>query len=505
MRIACNNINNSGILINKDLLNKCIFKYNGMFGRALFKLYDLGYQSSPAIFDLYDFRSCLFDDFPDEKYLLRDNLSGKVDISDSNMIKYAIMKTSNQEFKEVLSIYLDILVAEKALNAFTLLLSRIKIPKKSSVIKLKSRLGVSGAVKNYNNLPFDVDAVRECIIVPDDEYLVTYNTSHVLVKKILERLGYSSDSYEEYKKSGKSFFISGVSQDDEIKLLSLIISGKINADGKFGKELVDDVNKYYNDFYTSHNQKVHCLNYEEVIFNSAIDERNNLIAKRREELSKYGFRDFYITNDSIIFAVKKNSDVSFDKPYFENNTLKLGIATLSHENKNEFSKINTLCGLCGEFIHESIVKENNWYTKGVPLSIKFGLFSGKRFRLSELSYYPIYNVFYSEKDCEVKPLLGNEIHIIVRDWNETLNQLGVSSVSQLYDLFLKAVDVDLPSPDIDRVKYEKLIADLTTALVCAECGVLEYKMQGSRYTWLTDDIFYKACVRAEELFHSYGF
>ena len=60
MNIACTNINNKGIILSKELINKVVFKYNGMLGRALFKLYDMGYQSSPAIFNPIDFRSILF-------------------------------------------------------------------------------------------------------------------------------------------------------------------------------------------------------------------------------------------------------------------------------------------------------------------------------------------------------------------------------------------------------------------------------------------------------------
>ena len=44
MKIATTNINNDGIILSKNAINKLIFKYNGVLGRALFKLYDLGYQ-----------------------------------------------------------------------------------------------------------------------------------------------------------------------------------------------------------------------------------------------------------------------------------------------------------------------------------------------------------------------------------------------------------------------------------------------------------------------------
>ena len=129
MKIATTNINNSGIILRKSTINKLIFKYNGVLGRALFKLYDLGYQSSPASFDLVDFRGALLNDFPKEIFLLRDNMTGKIALEDEIMVKYAMFKTIDKDFKSVLSIYLDILVAEKALDSFNVLVSKVKMPK----------------------------------------------------------------------------------------------------------------------------------------------------------------------------------------------------------------------------------------------------------------------------------------------------------------------------------------------------------------------------------------
>lgn len=506
MNIACTNINNKGIILSKELINKVVFKYNGMLGRALYKLYDMGYQSSPAIFNPIDFRSILFSDFSYDIYLLRDNLRGKIDLSDELMIKYAILKTDNEAFRDILSIYLDILVAKKALDSYNTLLSKVKLPKKNDLVKVKSRLGVSGSVKNYNTLPLDVPAIRESFYVGDDEELVHFDTSDIMVKEIIKRLGYSEDDYLEHKKSGQPFFISGVSQDDEVYLMPIIISGKIVADGKFGKELINDIQKYYNDFYETHTSKVHCLNYEEVIFNSALVERISLIKEKRANFVDKPFRDFYATTNEVIFAVKVDKEKEV-RSYFRGNKLKLGVATLSHENRCEFSKINTLSGLCGEFIHENDVRDKGWVAKGLPVPIKFGVVSGKKLKISELNYYPIYNVYYSDdvNSSNVEPLLGNDIHITVSDINEVFKHLGVLDKAELFNKFLKETYVSLPSSDINRASYEQLVADLATALVYAECGYLDYDMYGTGYSWVTDEIFYKASTEAEELFKSFGF
>lgn len=507
MRIASQNINNSGIVLSRTLINKSIFKYNGVLGRALFKLYDLGYQSSPSVFDEADFRSALSKDFPSEMYLLRDNLRGKISIDDESMVRYATLKSSDEDFKDVMSVYLDLLIARNALDSYNTLVSRVKIPKKNDKFKVKVRLGVSGSVKNYNSLPLDNSAIRESFLLEDDEELVTYNTSEVMIKEILKRLGYSDEEYYSHKDSGQPFFILGVSQKDELSLLPIIISGKIIADGKFGSELVSDIQKYYNDFYSIHTSRIHCLNYEEIIFNSSLNERISMINDKRADFKDKQFRDFYVTTDEIVFAVKSNTE-KFSKPYFKDNKLHLGIATLSHENRCEFSKINTLCGLCGEFVHENVVRNNDWVAEGTPISIKFGMLSGKKFKMSELLYYPLYNVYYSSENGQasnIKPLLGNDIHILVSNLDDIFKRLGVSSKYELFDKFLKATDVSLPSKDIIRSKYEELVADLATALVYAECGELDYDLCKTGYTWVTDEIFYRASVEAEELFKSFGF
>lgn len=507
MRIACTNINNRGIELSKELINKAVFKYNGILGRAMFKLYDLGYQSSPSVFDIDDFRSILFDDFSSEINLLRDNLRGKIGIDNELMVRYAMYKTKNNEFRNVLSIYLDILSARKSLDAYSTLISKVKIPKKNNIVKIKPRLGVSGSVNNYNAIPLDSKAIWESFVLEEDEELITYNTEDIIVKEMIKNLGYSENEYLEHKNSGQPFFIAGVSQEDELSLLDIITSGKIVTDGRFGAELSKSIEDYYNDFYKTHDSRISCSKYEELIFNKSIDERIDLINKKRADFKDTPFREFYVTSNEVIFAVKTGKD-KISKSYFNGNKLHLGVATLSHENRSELSKINTLCGLCGEFIHESVATERGWATEGLPISIKFGLLIGKRFKLSELNYYPIYNVYYSNNDVKsasIKPLLGNDIQVIVSDKLEVFKTLGVSSKADLFNKFLKATDVDLPFVGVNRTHYEELVADLSTALVLAECGELDYDMYCTGYNWVTDDIFYRACIEAEELFKSFGF
>lgn len=507
MRIACTNINNSGIELSKTLINKAVFKYNGVLGRALFKLYDLGYQSSPSVFDFPDFRNVICNDFKDELDLLRDNLRGRISIENELMVKYAMYKTKNSEFKEVLGIYLDILNAERSLDAYNKLVSKVKIPKKSNIVRIKARLGVSGSVNNYNALPLDVPAIWESFVLGDDEELITYNTADIIVKEMVKYLGYTEDDYNKHKESGQPFFISGISQEDELTLLDIITSGKIVTDGRFGAELEQSIKDYYNNFYKTHESRVSCSKYEEIIFNNSIDERISLINEKRASFMDMPYREFYVTSNKVIFAVKVGVD-KLTRSYFKNNTLHLGVATLSNENRVEFSKINTLCGLCGEFIHESTVAEKGWVAEGLPICIKFGISAGSRFKMSELNYYPIYNVYYSNKDVKsasIRPLLGNDIQIVISDKDEVYKRLGVSSKSELFRKFLKATDVSLPSPSISRVHYEELISDLATALVLAECGELDYEMYCSGYNWVTDEIFYRACTEAEELFKSFGF
>ena len=504
MRIACSNINNNGISISKELINKAVYKYNGLLGRSLFKLYDLGYQSSPALFDLIDFRKILASDFPKERELLYDKLSGTMALDDELILDYAIMVSDNDEFKNIIKIYKDILVSKKALDAYNTLVSKVKIPKKNDLFKVKCRLSVSGSVQNYGVIPLDNPCIRESFYLEEDETLVSFNTVDILIKEMLKRLGYTEEAYLEHKKSGQAFFIKGVSQDEETRLIPLIISGKIECDGKFGVELTNDIQKYYDDFYSSNTARVSCLSYEEMIFNNALDERIELINQKRKEFGNTPYREFYATTDEIIFAVK-DTNLSDSKSYFENNILHLGIATVSNENQSEFSKINTLCGLCGEFMSESTIEERGLYTEGLPVSIKFGIVTGNKYKMSELSYYPIYNVYHCENGSNIEPLLGNDIHILVSDINEVFKNLGVSNKSELYHKFLRSASDVTSIDDVDYSKYKGLVADLATALVYAECGVLDYEMFGGTYTWVTDHIFYRACTEAEDLFRRFEF
>lgn len=503
MRLACLEINSKGIVLSKSLVTKTVHKYNGLLGRSLFKLYDWGYQSSPSVFDIIEFREALYSDFKDDIVLLRNNLTGKLEFDDEFMVKFAITKSSNPEFKSAMRIYLDILTAQKALDAYNLLLARVRVPKRSDVIRVKPRLGVNGKVSNENILPLDNSAIRESFVLEDDEVLVKFDTSEVLIKETFKNLGYTDEDYILHKQTGQPFFIRGIAQEDEIALAPVIISGKIITDGKYGKELEESIAKYYSEFFSSHTTRVHCVEHETVIFNLALDERLKLIAEKRKTLGE--FREFYVTSTEIIFAVKTSS---IKKSYFKDNTLDLGVVVLSHDSRRELAKLNVLRGLSGEFIHEDVVRDKGYITEGLPIDIQFGIISGKSFRLSNFNYYPLYNVYYQNKDgskgANISPLLGVDIHIIVSDINDIFKKFEVSSVRELFSSVLEYVDVVTPVGVLEYT-YKNLVADLTVALILVECGETKYTLLGSNYDSINDLIFYQASIEAESLFRSFGF
>lgn len=504
MRIGVSNINKEGLVLSKKLINKGIFKYNGIIGRAMFELYDKGYQSSPAIFDIIDFRRALYEDFPQDFELLIDNLKGQLALENELIIKYALIKSNNEEFKSILSSYYDIFLARKALDAFDTLLNKVRLPKKNDLLKVKIRLGISGSVKNYNSLPLDEKAIQDCIYVREEETIVRCNTADILVKGVLKRLGVSEEVFYKYKAENQSLFISGIDFKSEIELLPVVISGQVHADGVYGEALTADIANYYSEFSKTYGSHVDSIGYEQVIFNDTIDERISLINEKRKKFGNIAYRELYVTTSEVVFALE--SAISpYKKSYFEHNILHLGVATLSHENRTEFSKINTLNGLCGEFIHESEVKEKGYFAKGLPISIKFGVISNNKFRLSELKYYPIYSVYYAEDSNNVEPLLGTDIQVVIQDKDELFKRFGVSNKADLYQYNLHNIDIKSPFEGVTSLQYCELIADLTTALMLAECGELDYEMCGLCYSWVNDDIFYRASTEAEIVFKSYGF
>ena len=506
MRVACNNVNSNHLYLSKVKIDKAIYNYNGVYGRALFNLYDKGYIDSPSVFNYNTFMEAINFEFKSEIPNLVNGLNGKIGLDDEYIVKYAIYTSKNLEFKEVMSDYIDIIKSKSYLDAYSSLLSIIDISKKRDIFMVKSKLSVNGKVFNKSKLPLDNKGIIESFYFGDDEILESIDTSHLLIKYLMNEIGCIGD-YQSHKNTGKSFFIDGITQEEEIELVPALMDGRINANGKYGRKLLEYRDNYYTEFYKNFTSDIDCVPFEELIFDKALNERSSLVNEKRKELElKYGvgnFREFYVTSKEVIFSIKSNK--TFNDTYFKNNKLRIGAVALNHDTRGEFSKLNTLLGLSGEFISEEVVERNGYLVEGIPLKIKFATLSSRGLKVGSVNYYPIYNVYYNlngEKGSSIQPLLGNSIHIILNNLDYVLESMfEVSNIDELRNYILDKLDDSVVN---DYSNYKLLVSDLTTALVLAECGVLEHEL-ADRYIGLNDSIFYRACIDAEKMFRSLGF
>lgn len=492
---TCKGLNDNGIRVSLSKCKDMMYHYHGVVGRSLYKLYDMGYLSTPSVFDIYDFREVITSNFPDDIKYLKSNLSGKDQYDNPVFIKYAIEMSKDVEFKKVMNVYYDYVYASQALFDFENLLDTAKLPKRKDEFSINPRYYISQGIKIGSKTDVSNKEFCNAFYLEPDEHLVRIDLHDCMRQALFEHIGGTIEEYAYNKRIGEPFFISGVSQEKELDFIYLIASGDIEATGKYRERLVEAQNKYMRQ--ESDAWRVG-IPFDKRIFADAVSKMTQLVEEKRREFGTSG-RDFYISNDEVVFAVKGEP---VKKSFFEDNMLHMGTVVFCTTSKTELCKINTLNGLNGEFIHESDVRNNNWYAVGRPIPLKFGVLNGKRFKCNELNYYPLYNVFYSESESNVRPVLGNDIHVLVSDLQDVFSYFGVSDKQGLYNYFYNTVTSDPVPLSCDNNRYKGLVVDLLCGLIYAECGELDYKLVNTDYSWVMSDIFYQASTKAEDIFKS---
>lgn len=504
MKIAVQKLNANGITISKELLEKSLLKYNSIFSNESYKLYDLGYISSPSEFNKSEFLKAVYQQFPNSKDLLISNITGEL-VLDSDLISYAILKLNNKEFSVVMESFKKIVESNEAIENLSSLYTKLSIKKKTSVV-IKPRLSVSNTLADYSTYKLDGFGIMDCFERQEDTHLVKVCINEILLKYLCFEVGISEDCYNKYKLTGKSFFIDGLTAGQELNFINYLLNGVIKPDGKFGKELEDVLLSYYSKLFSSNNPRFSCDKFEATIFIKALDEVLMYTKAERAKIESIGGSELYVTDKEIIFEVP---NIISEKNWscFNDNKLMVGNYVMDYVTHEELSKCNNLLGICGEYIKKSDVEELGYFPLCQPVKLHYMSKSGAKLKDSTFEYYPISRVLYNDDKDEngnyvsrsLVPVILEDFVISFSDISSVYNKFGVSNKNELFKSIRKNL-VQTFTVDTSIVTYTNLITDLVCALIYADCGYPDYDLVMDNYMFITDDIYNKACFEAEEVY-----
>lgn len=271
-------------------------KYTKQLCSAMLDFYTLCYTNTPFYINEESVVNELLSDSANVGYLT-DKSSGKIRF-DKPMVDYACIRCKDEDFIMGLRAYSSYLDAKEKLEACNEMINKLSQRTGKGTISVFFR--VSGGVSHRNSLKLLKEFFYDC----EDEGLITVNVGDCLIHTLMLEIGYSEEEYLTHKNSGKSFFISGISQEEEESLVSLITEGVVDLDTEFGKVLSKHIFMYYRDYADNHEHKTNLSPFHTMIYTKALPLIVDKLNAFRSNISD-GVRPVFMEDYAVYFACEK--------------------------------------------------------------------------------------------------------------------------------------------------------------------------------------------------------
>lgn len=287
----------------KERLESVMQEYTKMYCRALHELCELGYSSTPYTYNDIDFRTAIVEEFPNELRLLKKSMSSGVSVNKTT-VSYAVKATKDDEFKHVMSVFLDVITAKEMLvdlEAFITSLTFGKRGKASSSIKVVVSEGVQVRTKYrlHADMLFDADCNK----------IKKVNICECVIHELCKDIGLSEGEYQRHKESGSPFFLKGVTQEEEEELSEGIVYGLIPLEGVYGEKLRNRMIDYYREYNEKYSElSTVQTDYERIIYARCTSERTHLLESLRDGLYAEGYKELYL--DNVYAYYQKHEEVA---------------------------------------------------------------------------------------------------------------------------------------------------------------------------------------------------
>lgn len=303
MKITTSNLNGKH-RVNLSIIYKVLNENTVRYCNALRDLYDLGFSDSPYCVDEISLRQAFIEEFEDSKLLIHVS-SGSLDF-DKQHLKYAMLLSKDKDFVNACGILLAYIESKEKLEICGEILDNAKIIKKS-IAEFSVRFVASEGVTS--RAPFRL--IPEIFTTEELSKVKRVNLGDCVIHTLMLDLGVSEEEYQEYLKTGKPFFVKGVSQEDECELIDLILAYGITLDGEYGSLLSNRILDYYRDYMLTNESKFAQASYESIIFTKSANLKTAKLNKVREEVYKQGGKDIFIEDNNVYYCIP--DDDSEDK------------------------------------------------------------------------------------------------------------------------------------------------------------------------------------------------
>lgn len=517
MKLEAYELQNSGVTISRKLFNITYSKYKAMFSDACRKLYELCYQGSPSELSLIEIVKAMREEFPQYLKLFVSEIDASLSWTakhSSYVLDIAKAKGYSDEFIQLVSLLHDAFEAKEALAALDSLDSHSRIKTKQCVTEvIHPRVNISTRVRDASKYKCDNPAVRELFVIPDGYQIVEVNTKCLFRDQALRMLGVSEEDIMEFNLTDEAAFSSCLSKEAELRHLEMFLSGAVKSDGRFAKLLNAKLTEEAQYSIANKGGITVVQKFVERAFIDSLNARCEAVTAFRKELEEQyaDVKVFYVSSDIVYFEVTKsgfNSNTSHTSVEFEVPEIVHGSPALDYCSGEYLPLYTAIEGVSGEYILQGDLMNKGYYTESKPVKVKFLSKVGNRIKEQILSYYPISEVYYSsEKNAKgelitktLVPKVGNEISSLEIMSEEALfKKIGAMSKLSAYYALRFRISVE---PEFEGVSgaYLDLVADLLCAYYYISNGLCSYTMINSDYSYVTKEMYNKACYEAYELF-----
>lgn len=496
-----------GIEIDVDKYRDAVTRYHCLLSDACLKLYDLCYLESPSELNEVEVKRGIIQEFPEFcKYLM--SYSSGVYFWTKDMMLYAKYKTRgmprSKEFEEVLTYFSNALRAKEVIELLNTIGAKVNINSKKPKI-LKPRFTTSEWLKDISVFNCNSPVIMEIAKRTEGTKVVSVDTSEYLREYVIvEYMGISEEKLRNAK-SGKAFFVRGLTRNEELEIFHLIVSDAIECDTKFGKAYMKKRMKEATELFESKTSRKKEA-FDSIVYQASRDKRNAKIAKERDKYRKTGYRSFFIDPYKAYFEVKNTSacraNFVVSKP--EN-----GKYAINYTTRRNFQLFNLLDGVSGEFISVKDVEDKGYFPVVSPVAIKTVRVSGNgNPEIIADWYYPIYGVLYNDAQNDrgeyisksLVPLVGNVIKLHPISETKLFDTFRVKTKIEMFDTIRTSIRIFHHVP----IQYEQGYKDYITDLVCAFMYLTycqkDYEFYNTFYDYLPDDLKLLAFVEAQRQF-----
>lgn len=481
MKIAAQKLN-KGVTLSKQALQHSMESATKTYYRCCEELYNLGFNYAMYDFDEPKFIKALKQEFPNEFLLFKDFNSGKMDFSLERVEYILAGSVDNDDFRVILRLYKEILKSLESFRCINILWTKVKFKKSSDTKVILPRYIITSKVNTAGALPFYDTAMLSSIASSPTEKTILCKITDVLYKFLLKKAGVSDSDIEDYENRNKGLVNKDLSFYDECNFIYMILENRIDFNGDFGDIVRKYIENYYISFYNDNNTKTSIVPFSEYLFTEALPDCIDKVNKFRDDNPT--FQETFITNKGVFFKFESNTEMLDFVDDF------VGTCVLDAEAKDELDKTNNLMGYSGEYISETVLKNNGWTCDMPPVRL---------YKKGQLyNYYPSFLVKVDD-DIFYEPILG---------YGTTYNHASSMSVKSVDGGFRFNKDKDninnlycLIEKHFDMSSVE---ANLLTTLCCIELDMVRDNMSspnnlGKSFLEFNED-YVSSCKKVSDTF-----